>query len=190
MSLHLPPLPPFRRVYHWKSAPWNHIRGYFHQANCDKLKSEPISDAVDTFVTVLTEVHDRYVSSTIPTMKRPTIWWNRFCQRTYQKKLQAWSRCDWPAYRIPVLAAQRAQAIARHHYRRSLLHKLQSETTDRERWNLTKNISGLSRPYSRSAPDVDSLASHFASKLSLSADFDPAASIVPSATSNVTCKKS
>ena len=98
-------------------------------------------------------------------MKRPTIWWNHFCQRTYQKKLQAWSRCDWPAYRIHVVAARRAQAIAHHHYRRSLLHKLQSGTTDREWWNLTKNISGLSRPYSRSAPDVDSLASHFASKL-------------------------
>ena len=43
------PSPPFRRIliYHQKSASWNHIRGYFHRAHWDKLKSEPISDAVD-----------------------------------------------------------------------------------------------------------------------------------------------
>ena len=36
------------------------------------------------------------MSSTLPTTKRPTVWWNRFCQHTYCRKLQAWSRCDWP----------------------------------------------------------------------------------------------
>ena len=35
-----------------------------------------------------------------------------------------------------------------------------------------KDISGLSKTRNRSAPDVDSLASYFASKLSLSPDFD------------------
>ena len=190
VSSHLPPPPCFRRVYHWKSAPWHHIRGYFRRVQWDKLKFEPTSDAVDAFVKVLTEVRDRYVPSTIPTLKRPIIWWNRFCQCSYQKKLQAWFRCDWPAYHIHMLAAQRAQAIAHHHYQRSLINKLQSGTTDRTWWNLTKNISGLNKPYNRSAPDVDSLASYFASKLSLSADFDPASSAVPPANSNVTCKRS
>ena len=30
VSLHVQFPPPFKRVYHWKSAPCNHIRGYFH----------------------------------------------------------------------------------------------------------------------------------------------------------------
>ncbi len=42
-----------------------------------------------------------------------------------------------------VIPAKRAQAIALHHHRRSLLTKLQSGTNDRIWWNLTKNISGL-----------------------------------------------
>ena len=56
-------------------------------------------------------------------------------------------------------------------------------------WNLTKNISGLSKTQNRSAPDVDSLASYFASKLSLSPDFDSSLSTVPQE-SDVTYKKS
>ena len=62
---------------------------------------------------------------------------------------------------------------------RPLRTKLQSEPTDRLWWNLTKNISGLSKTRDRSAPDVDSLASYFADKLSLSPNFDPSLSIVP-----------
>ena len=49
------------------------------------------------------------------------MWWDRFCQRTYCRKLQAWSRCDWPAYYRSVAAAKRAQAIAFRRHRRSLL---------------------------------------------------------------------
>ena len=133
---------------------------------------------MDTFVNVLTEVSDCYVPSTILTVKCPTVRWNRFCQRTYQRKLQAWSRCDWPAYHICVLAAKWA-GIALHHYRRSLLDKLQSGTNDRMWWSFIRNISGLCKFHTRSAPDLDILASYFAGKLSLSADFDPTLSTVP-----------
>lgn len=52
------------------------------------------SVVVDIFVTILTEARDRYVPSTLPTTKQPTVWWNHFCQRTYCRKLQAWSRHD------------------------------------------------------------------------------------------------
>jgi len=50
-------------------------------------------------------------------------------------------------------------------------------------WNLTKNISGISKTHNRSTPDVDididSLASYFASKLSSSPDFNSSSSTVP-----------
>ena len=82
----------------------------------NQFKSEPISDAMDTFVNVLTEVRDHYMPSTIATVKHPTVWWNHFCQYTYQGKPQSWSRCDWPAYCTCVLTAKRAQGIACHHY--------------------------------------------------------------------------
>ena len=79
---------------------------------------------------------------------------------------QALFRHDWSTYHIAVIAAKRAQAIALHHYQRSLLN-------DGMWWNLTKNMSGLCKTHSRSSPDVDSLASYFDGKLSLSVDFDP-----------------
>jgi len=143
------------------------------------LKSGSISDAISAFVAILTTARDRYLSSTLPTTTCPTVWWDRYCQHTYQRKLQAWRRCDWPAYRGSVLAAKKAQAIAFCRYQRSLRTRLQSGPTDRLWWNLIENIGGLSKTRDRSAPDVDSLASYFANKLSFSPDFDSSSSIVP-----------
>ena len=82
-------------------------------------------------------------------------------------------------YHDSVFAAKRTQVIAFCSYQRSLRTKLQSRPTDHLWWNLTKNISGLSKIHNRSAPDVDSLASYFVSKLSLSPDFDSSSSTVP-----------
>ena len=103
MSLHVPSSSPTRKVYHWKSAPWRHLCGHFCQVQWGFLKSKPIPDAIDTFVNILTMAHDRYVSSTLPTIKRPTVWWDHYCQRTSQRKLHAWRRRDWLAYRDSVL---------------------------------------------------------------------------------------
>jgi len=153
------------------------------------LKSESISHAVDVFVEILSQTCDCYVSSTLPSVRHPAVWWNGFCQCTYKRKLQAWSRCDWPAYHTSVFAAKWAQAIAFHHRQRFLLTKLQLGSNDCLWWNLTKNISGLCKTYNLSAPDVDILASYFSGKLSLSANFDPNLSVVPPEVSNVTYKK-
>ena len=165
MSLHVPPSSATRKVYHWKSAPWRHLCRHFHRVQWGFLKSKPIPDAIDTFVNILTTAHDRYVSSTLPTIKRPTVWGDCYCQCTYQRKLQAWCRRDWSTYHDSMFVAKRAQAIAFHFHQRSLRTKLQLGPTDRMWWNLTKNISGLSKTHNRSASDVDSLASYFASKL-------------------------
>jgi len=77
------------------------------------------------------------------------------------------------------LAAKKAQATAFCRYQRSLRTRLQSGLTDHLWWNLTKKIGGLFETHDRSAPDVNSLASYFTNKLSLSPDFDSSSSIVP-----------
>ena len=164
-----PPLTP-QPVYHWKMAPWNHVCGHFLCVQWDVLKTGTISDANGAFNDIITQVHDHYVSSTIP---RPTKWWNCFCQCTYQKKVQCWAKRDWPAYHAAVSAARRAQAITFSHYRNSLLLKLKTGSNDRLWWKMTKDI----KPKTRSAPDVGSLATYFANKLSLPTDFDPASSL-------------
>ena len=131
------------------------------------------------------KAHDRYVSSTVPTVKRPTVWWNRFCQCTYQRKLQAWSRCDWLAYRNSVIDAKQAQAVTFH---------LFSPNCSRELMIICGGIllrifSGLCKTHNQSAPDVDSLASYFAGKLSLSTDLIQILFTVPPEVYNVTYKK-
>ena len=93
---------PTRKVYHWKSAPWRHLCRHFRRVQWGFLKSKPIPDAIDAFVNILTMARDHYVSSTLPTIKRPTVWWDHYCQRTYQRKLHTWRRRDWPAYRDSV----------------------------------------------------------------------------------------
>ena len=75
------------------------------------LKTGTISDAIGAFIDIITQVHDRYVSSTVPAVAHPTKWWNHFCQRTYQRKVQCWAKRRWPAYPAAVSAARRAQAI-------------------------------------------------------------------------------
>ena len=150
------------------------------------MRDGTISDAVDAFVTILTEAQNHYVPSSMPTMARPTVWWNRFCQKTYQRKLVAWTKRDWPAYHIAVSAAKRAQAIAFRHHHNSLLTKLQTGSNDRVRWNLTKCLSGLNKACNRSAPDVNSLATYFTIKLSLPTSFDDVSPLLPPEASAVT----
>ena len=85
-----------------------------------------------------------------------------------------------PAYHAAVSAARRAQAIAFCHYHNSFLLKLKTGSNDRLWWKITKDISGLCKPKTRSAPDVGSLATYFANKLSLPTDFDPTSPTLPS----------
>ena len=102
----------------------------------------------------------------IYTVKRPFIWWNSFCQCTCQKTaglMQVWL-ATWYTY---VIAAKQAQAI---------LTKLRSGTNDYSYivmwWILLILAHHAYKTHNQSAPDVDSLASNFANKLSLSADLD------------------
>ena len=86
-------------------------------SSVEKLKYGTISDAVDAFVSILTEARNHYVPSSVSTMAQPTVWWNCFCQKTYRRKLEAWAERDWPAYHA---------AIAFRHHHNSLLTKLKT----------------------------------------------------------------
>ena len=154
------------------------------------LRSGTVSDAAEAFATIIIKARDCYIPSTVPVVARPTVWWNRFCQRTYQRKVQCWAKRDWPGYHAAVSAAKKAQAITFRHHRNSLLSKLQIGSNDRLWWNLTKRISGFCRPHARFAPDVDSLATYFAKKLFLPKDFDCTSPTLPPEVSTVIFKKS
>ena len=125
VSLRVPSPLTSQWIYHWNSAPWSHIHGRFRRVQWDVLRSGTVSDAAEAFATIIIKARDCYIPSTVPVVARPTVWWNRFCQRTYQRKVQCWANHDWPGYHAAVSAAKKAQAIAFRHHRNSLLYKLQ-----------------------------------------------------------------
>ena len=95
--------------------------------------------------------------------------------------MEAWTRCDWPAYHTTASAARRAQAVAFVRYRSSLRSKLKPGSNDRLWWNLTKILVDLAQ--TRFALDVDALANFFTAKLSLPTDFNSVLPTLPSETS-------
>jgi len=98
LSLEITAPPPSRKVFHWRSAPWPHICGYFRRINWDRIKDGTVDDATAFLTSSLVSAQDRYVPSSIPTLHRPTVWWNRYCQRTYLTKLRLWDAHDSNAF--------------------------------------------------------------------------------------------
>ena len=116
------------------------------------LKSEPISDAVDAFVN--TEAHDHYVSSAVLTVNVQLYGGIVFT-----------NACDWPAYHTSVIAAKRPKLLSFI----IIIKDLFLLNCSQELMNVCGGIllRILADYHNQSAPDVGSLASYFAAKLSL-----------------------
>ena len=157
LSLEIIAPPPPRKVFHWRSAPWPHIFGHFRRLNWDHVKDGSVDDATTFVTSSLINAQNRYVLSSIPTLRRPTVWWNRHCQRTYLTKLRLWNTDDSNAFRRIVRAAQLAQACALKNHKRQLQEKLRQGSSDRVWWQTIKSISGICASSTRSAPDERTL---------------------------------
>ena len=48
----------------------------------------------------ISEIIDKHVPSTIPTMKRPVPWWNKMCQKAWEKKQHAFEKAEKKEYYI------------------------------------------------------------------------------------------
>ena len=53
-----------------------------------------MNDATAFVTSSLVRAQNRYVPSSTPTLHRPTVWWDKYCQRTYLTKLRLWNTPD------------------------------------------------------------------------------------------------
>jgi len=131
-----------------------------------------VDDATAFVTSSLVNAQNRYVPSSTPTLHRPTVWWDRHCQRTYLTKLRLWNTHDSGAFRQAVGTPKLAQARALRKYKRQLQERLRQGSNDRVWWQTIKSISGICASSTRSAPDVEDLGKFFASKFTLRDGFE------------------
>jgi hypothetical protein len=167
------PEPSTRRlVYLWKSAPWNHIRGYLRRelAGWSAHDFDSVDDADRALNKIELDATKRYVKQRVPRRMKPTPWWNQRCQSAFVAKSKAFkSRKSTPGrYTAAKRSCKRAEAAAFKAYQLKVKLKLaDSSNSSRDFWSLTKEVAGISRPQSKGAPSVEELAEHFSHKMSI-----------------------
>ena len=130
-----------------------------------------IDDATAFISQAVIGAQQRYIPTSVPRCRWPTVWWNRYCHQAFRAKMRAWESGDQIGYQRARRIARRIQAKALADYKKKVLEKLSHGSNDRVWWKMTRSLSGLSKPSRRAAPNVDVLGGFFASKFSLSDDF-------------------
>jgi hypothetical protein len=167
----MPAPPPKRKVYHWKSAPWDRIRGAL-KIKLGSWKAsvfDTLNDAMDDLYEIIQGVIDKYVKTSIPGSARPAPWWNRLCSRAKQVKYAAFERReeDMKEYKAACteLRFQERKSFAAHRAR--LAKRLNDSRNDADWWHTVKLHAGAAEVRTSAAPDAEELAEFFAKKLSL-----------------------
>ena len=99
-------------------------------------------------------------------MIRPTPWWNRHCQRAWQRKMFHWNNCYFTSFHHATFIATCTYARAFKDYKFCLINMLRRSPIDRSWWALTKSLSGITSKEQFSVPSPQDLAAHFTDKLS------------------------
>ena len=98
--------------------------------------------------------------------------------------MRAWESSNWNRYPCTRQIARHTQARALVVYKKNLVGRLSQGSNDHVWWKMSRSLSGLPKSSRRATPDV------FASKLSLSDDFDAGLSVLPQELYDVKFKSS
>jgi hypothetical protein len=172
-----PAAPASRLVYMWKSAPWNHIKGYLKRLlqGWDSDRFESVDAADRALNRIQLDAIKKYVKQRMPGRPKPTPWWDKHCQFAFVAKQKAFKHraIDPSRYAIAKRSSKRAEATAFKAYQVVVRRKLDdSSSSSRDFWSLTKQVAGLTRSCSSAAPSVEKLAAHFASKMTIDPELD------------------
>jgi hypothetical protein len=105
-------------------------------------------------------------------VKKPAPWWNYSCIKKLKCKCKVFDLlqkglASENEYKKASQVCRKVQKKAYAAYQKVLKRRLESTpNSDKYFWSTAKDISGLSHERSSSCPDVDSLADHFAHKMS------------------------
>ena len=167
----MPAPPPKRKVYHWKTAPWDRIIGALRKQLGDWKASafDSVNVAVDDLYGIIYAVVDKYVKKSMPGKARPAPWWSRLCSRALVAKYAAFKvrSSDPKRYKAACteLKFQERKAFAQHCER--LTAHLKENRNDADWWHKVKLHAGAADVRTSAAPNAEELATFFAEKLSL-----------------------
>ena len=138
-----------------------------------------LDDAVNFVVQVIVGAQQCFIPASVPRCCQPSVWWNHRCHQTYHAMVRAWEVGDQNHYQYAKRIARRTLARALAAYKKNIVERLSKCSKDHVWWKVTRPLSGFSKPSQRASPNVDALENFFASKLSLSDDFDAWLSTLP-----------
>merc|ERR1712224_513743 len=121
----------------------------------------------------ISEIIDRYVPLVEPSAKTEAPWWNYHCNKAYKFKQRVFlvDGADSVKYKRAVDWNKIVQRRAFKTFNRKLRARLQKMgTSDRNFWDIIKEIGGLEKSRSSAAPDAEDLAEHFAKKMTSGRD--------------------
>ena len=148
-------------------------------------------DVATAFVVqAIVDAQKCYIPASVPHCCQLTVWRNRYCHHTYRAKMRAWESGDQNHYLCAKQIARCTQARVLAIYKQKLVEKLSQGSNDHVWWKMTRSLNGLSKSSRRATPDVNVLGNFFASKLSLSDDFDVGLPVLPQELRDVKFKSS
>ena len=165
----VPPTPIKHKVRDWHNAPWLHIKGDIKRKMHGWKPTGTVDEAEAEMDKKLNDIIDTHVKWKSPARPGPTPWWNKACEQAYKWKHRCFEcRSSEPdEYDRAVKTTRKIQRKAYKSYQKKIRSKLNGmSSSDRNFWQLTKEIGGLSTEKGNAAPSVDDLASHFAEKMS------------------------
>ena len=165
----IPSTPERKAVRDWHNAPWNHIRGAVKRALTHWKPTGNQDDAEEELDAILSVIIEKYVKWKVPSQPGPTPWWNHKCEDAYKWKQQAFTNriMDPEGYNQATKYNRKIQKKAYSAYQQKIKRKLNNlPSSDRNFWQMAKEIAGLEAPRSEAAPSPEELAVHFAEKMS------------------------
>ena len=178
-GIEVPNTPERREVRCWRDAPWNHIKGAIvrETKSFNPAEHGGVDEAELALDSILLAIIDKHVPLVRCTKPKPAPWWTKACDKSLANKCNMFQKYKMSGGSLKSKSAKafrsaskvcreiQKRAFARH--QKQLKAKLQSmKKSDRNFWQLTKEIAGLDGQRGGATPDVDDIVDHFAEKMS------------------------
>ena len=165
MVMHPPPGIPTTKP----ESEWSHIKGEVKRetAQWDPRNHSTVDAAVTSLDGILEKIIVRHVVKTMPRSTPSHPWWDKACDRAYAAKQKAHSKQNKRELTAATKRCRITQRRAFAKYNRAIKARLSTmKCTDRQFWQLTKEVGGIAPARAAAAPSAEALVEHFADKMS------------------------
>ena len=165
----VPTAPKRQPILRWDLAPWSHIKGEVKRETdqWDPREFSTVDAAVTSLDSILEKIIVKHVQKTMPRSNPSHPWWNAACDRSYEAKQKAHSQQNQKGLAAATKRCKITQRRAFAKYNNAIKVRLSKlKCTDRQFWQLTKEVGGIASARAAAAPSAEALVNHFADKMS------------------------